>query len=556
MAIARVARTPITDPARHHEARAAAVDQPADDDPGACRDQGADGERPRRRADRPARVRADRPHEHRERVVEDAPADDLGGAQRGERAAPGVHPPTLDHAPGGGQPVIDADFLAPSASVDAGLARRCNPRPVVGVRAGRGVGSGRGRSRTSGGAAARAGRAGRAGGALARRGAGGARAPGGGRPDPRRRHDRARGAGRGARGPARGRGRPSRRAPRGRGPAGRRHLQPQGLRPADPPVPGPVPLLHVRHGARASPGGLPRARRGPRDRPRRRRAGLHRGAVHPRRPPRGPLGGGPGLAGRAEPGLHARPRLRECGSGPPGDRAAAAPQPRRHGPPRAPAAAVGVAVDGDDARDHRDAALVAARRGALRLARQGARPAPPGDRRRRPRAGAVHHRDPRRHRRAPRRARPVAAAARGVRAARGARAGSDRPELPRQARHRDARGARRRVRRVRRRRGRRATDHAARGQRAGAAEPRRRPGRLGQRGPGPGPAAARRHRRLGRGVAGDPGPRQPRAPLAGPRRAAPGHRRRPGSPSPRGSRSTPATCATRTPGCTPTSSTP
>ena len=276
-------------------------------------------------------------HEHRERVVEDAPADDLGDAQRGERAAPGVHPRHPGPRPRGGQPVIDADFLAPSASVDAAwhAQRAHTPHPVVGVRAGRGVRSGRGRSPGHPAVPppalvelhepARA---------LTRRGAGGARAPGGGRarPSTTPRPCSRRGA------------RSSRPCSRSRPPAATRTSRGEG-RPGlvtySPKVFVPLTRLcrdrcHYCTFATVPgrlPGGLPRARRGPRDRPRGRRAGLHRGAVHPRRPPRGPLGGGPGLAGRTEPHLHARPRLRECGSGPRRDRTAAAPQPRRHGPP-------------------------------------------------------------------------------------------------------------------------------------------------------------------------------------------------------------------------------
>ena len=82
-------------------------------------------------------------------------------------------------------------------------------------------------------------------------------------------------------------------------PARRRHVLEEGLHPADPAVPGPVPLLHVRHRAAPAAGRLPGPRRGARDRPRRRRAGLQGGAVHPRRPAGGALAGGPGVAGRA-----------------------------------------------------------------------------------------------------------------------------------------------------------------------------------------------------------------------------------------------------------------
>ena len=56
-----------------------------------------------------------------------------------------------------------------------------------------------------------------------------------------------------------------------------------------------------------------------------------------------------------------------------GDRAAAAPQPRRHELGGAHAAQAGRAVDGDDAGDHGHAAVERARRPALRQPRQGAR---------------------------------------------------------------------------------------------------------------------------------------------------------------------------------------
>ena len=77
---------------------------------------------------------------------------------------------------------------------------------------------------------------------------------------------------------------------------GRRHLLAQGVHPADPAVPRPLPLLHVRHRARQA----ARAGHGCTCRPTRSstiarqgaRAGLQGGAVHPRRPARGPLAGG------------------------------------------------------------------------------------------------------------------------------------------------------------------------------------------------------------------------------------------------------------------------
>ena len=86
---------------------------------------------------------------------------------------------------------------------------------------------------------------------------------------------------------------PRRRAGGGRA-ARRGDLLPQGLHPAHPAVPRPVPLLHVRHGARASCAGGRRTSPPTRSStsPAGRRAGLQGGAVHPRRPARGPLARG------------------------------------------------------------------------------------------------------------------------------------------------------------------------------------------------------------------------------------------------------------------------
>ena len=83
-----------------------------------------------------------------------------------------------------------------------------------------------------------------------------------------------------------------------------------------------------------------------------RRAGLPRGAVHARRPSRGPLARGPGLARRAGLRLHAGLRPRDGDPGARGDRPAAAPQPRRDVVGGAEPAQAGRPVDGDDARDH------------------------------------------------------------------------------------------------------------------------------------------------------------------------------------------------------------
>ena len=67
--------------------------------------------------------------------------------------------------------------------------------------------------------------------------------------------------------------------------AGRGHLQPQGLHPAHPPVPRPLPLLHVRDdagaAARSRQGALPVARRGAGRRPGRCRDGLARKRCSP-----------------------------------------------------------------------------------------------------------------------------------------------------------------------------------------------------------------------------------------------------------------------------------
>ena len=75
------------------------------------------------------------------------------------------------------------------------------------------------------------------------------------------------------------------------------------------------------------------------------------GAVHPRGPSRGPVARGAGVARRARLRRHAVLRPRDGGPGAGGDRAAAAPQPRRHVVGRARAAQAGRAEHGDDARD-------------------------------------------------------------------------------------------------------------------------------------------------------------------------------------------------------------
>ena len=100
-----------------------------------------------------------------------------------------------------------------------------------------------------------------------------------------------------------------------------------------------------------------------------RRAGLQGGAVHPRRPPRGPLAGRGRVAARARLRLDAGLPAGDGDPGAGGDRAAAAPQPGRADLGGDPAAQAGLGVDGHDAGDDGDPAVVGARRPALRLAR-------------------------------------------------------------------------------------------------------------------------------------------------------------------------------------------
>ena len=279
-------------------------------------------------------------------------------------------------------------------------------------------------------------------------------------------------------------------------------------------------LLHVRRVAEPAEAGrardVPVPRRDPRHRPPGRRARLPRGAVHPRRPARGPLAGGPGVAGRAGLRLHARLRPRDGDPGAGGDRAAAAPQPGRHVVGGAEPAQARLPLDGDDARDHLAAAVRDQGRGPLRLSRQGPRRPAAGARGRRPALDPVHHRAAGRDRRDAHRARrDDPGAPRHLPRVR-RRAGGDRPELPGQARHRDA--ARRRPRPRRLPRHDRGHPAAARpeGTGAGAAQPRG-PLRGRRRVPRP---ARRRHRRLGRRLAAHARPREPRAALALARAAA------------------------------------
>ena len=141
-------------------------------------------------------------------------------------------------------------------------------------------------------------------------------------------------------------------------PAGRDHVLAQRLRAAHQAVPRPVPLLHVRHRAGPRAGRVPQPGRGARHRAPRCGAGLHGGAVHPRRPAGGPVGRRARVArGGRLPG-HAVLRPRDVDQGARGDRRAAAPQPGRAELDRLPAAQAGVGVDGHDAGDDGHPAVV------------------------------------------------------------------------------------------------------------------------------------------------------------------------------------------------------
>ena len=225
------------------------------------------------------------------------------------------------------------------------------------------------------------------------------------------------------------------------------------------------------------------------------------------------------VAGRAGLRLDARLRPGDGDPGAGGDRAAAAPQPRRHVLGGDQPAQARRPVDGDDAGDHLAAALRGRGRGPLRVARQGPRGPAAGAGGRRAALGAVHDRAAGRHRRDPGGARRDDLRAAGDGAALRRGAGGDRPELPRQAGHRDA--ARRRPRPRRATAPRSRSPGSCSGRRCGVQAPPnlvdlRRSAR----------AARRRRRRLGRGLAADPRPRQPRAALAVARAAARRSRRR------------------------------
>ena len=244
------------------------------------------------------------------------------------------------------------------------------------------------------------------------------------------------------------------RRPDGRGSAparaGNRHardLFAEGLHSADDALPRRLRLLHVRAAAATRRARVPHRGRGARDRARGWGGRLHRGALHARRPARGALPGRRGRSSRRSGATTtleylarcARPRARR-------DRAASAPEPRRHVPRGACGAAARRRVDGDHARDDRRAAR-RARRPALGLAGQGARPASRDDTARGRACDPVHERDPRsgsarRGRSGSRRSlalRELADAAR-------APGRGDRPELPREARDADGGASRRDVR--------------------------------------------------------------------------------------------------------------
>ncbi len=254
------------------------------------------------------------------------------------------------------------------------------------------------------------------------------------------------------------------------------------------------------------------------DRPAGRRPRLQGGAVHARRPARGPLAGGGAVARRARLRLHARLPPGDGGPGARGDRAAAPPQPRRPVLGGDRPAQAGRAVAGHDAGDHLDPAVHREGPGPLRLPRQGPGGAAAGARGRRAAQRAVHDRDPGRHRREPDRAGRVALRdPQGGPAVR-RRAGGDRAELPGQAGHRHANLGGPRPRGVPRHDRRRPHRARAEDARAGPAEPGR-PRRVHR-------PARRRRRRLGRGLPAHPRPREPRAALALPRAAPLGDRGR------------------------------
>ncbi len=214
------------------------------------------------------------------------------------------------------------------------------------------------------------------------------------------------------------------------------HLLAQGVHPADEALPRRLPLLHVRAPAETRGAGVHEHRGGARDRARRCRRRLPRGALHPRRQARAALPGRPRGVGGLRILDDARISRTRGTGGARGDRALAARQSRGDVRRRPLGAAVGERLSGDHAGDLLAAALGAGR-AALRLTGQASgaatRDDPPCGRA----ARAVHDRDPDGHRRDPRGADRGAARDPGAGGEVRARAGGDRPELPRQARHAD-----------------------------------------------------------------------------------------------------------------------
>ena len=305
------------------------------------------------------------------------------------------------------------------------------------------------------------------------------------------------------------------RRPGGGQPANDHHLLAQGLHPADPAVPGPLRLLHVRDRAAPAAQPVPGARRGPRDRPPGRRTGLQGSPVHPGRPARTTLAPGERVAGRPRLRRHLVLRAGHGHPRPGGDRPAAAPQPGRAQLAGLPAPQAGRPLHGHDARDHGHPPVHRQERPALRQPGQGpGRPAARA-RGRRPLQRPVHHRHPDRHRRDPGRTRRLDLRHPQGRPRVPGHPGSHRAELPGQAGHQDARRARRRTRRPGRHHRRHPAAPRVQGPHPGPAQPGRRPAR---------PDPAGRHRRLGRRLPAHPRPRQPRTPLARHRRTRRPHR--------------------------------
>ena len=239
--------------------------------------------------------------------------------------------------------------------------------------------------------------------------------------------------------------------------------------------------------------------------------GLQGGALHLGREARTALSGGPRVARRErlchDPRLPARGRR----GGVRGNRPTAALEPRQHDASGNRQLAAGLAVDGH----HAGIGLGAAHpegNAALRLAGQGAGGAPADAGRCRASEGALHHRDPHRHRRDALGAHRVAARHSPHPRRTRAHPGDHRPELPRQAGDEDAPGAGTGLERT-------AVDHRrgahsvrAGDEHPGAAEPE--PGRTAE-------DRRRGHRRLGRRLALDAGFREPGSAVAASGRTGP-----------------------------------